>query len=289
MEENNFTVTVQPKTPLDDVKPSKMALVTLSESQTLNVLNSFNAYLEDVQMLKETANCVLNEKQKELNEIRELFTSKISALTDLMKNLTEKTTISNNYEDYLVEKVQNANLMKDVAALQQQLNWEKIEFSNFMNTSKKILEEFSAESTGKIKELKNHDDKFNDSISDFQNKMETAAKEFEDRLVKFTSTTLNDTSREMQYTLNENQSVAKNALNNELQNFSKQCQLYLGSLKETSIDFLQQCLSENKKLIEQNGNVRINEQNKKEILKKNILLFATWGVVLLYAFISLFK
>jgi hypothetical protein len=289
MEENNFTVTVQPKTPLDDVKPSKMALVTLSESQTLNVLNSFNAYLEDVQMLKETANCVLNEKQKELNEIRELFTSKISALTDLMKNLTEKTTISNNYEDYLVEKVQNANLMKDVAALQQQLNWEKIEFSNFMNTSKKILEEFSAESTGKIKELKNHDDKFNDSISDFQNKMETAAKEFEDRLVKFTSTTLNDTSREMQYTLNENQSVAKNALNNELQNFSKQCQLYLGSLKETSIDFLQQCLSENKKLIEQNGNVRINEQNKKEILKKNILLFATWGVVLLSAFISLFK
>jgi hypothetical protein len=158
-----------------------------------------------------------------------------------------------------------------------------------MNTSKKILEEFSAESTGKIKELKNHDDKFNDSISDFQNKMETAAKEFEDRLVKFTSTTLNDTSREMQYTLSENQSVAKNALNNELQNFSKQCQLYLGSLKETSIDFLQQCLSENKKLIEQNGNVRINEQNKKEILKKNILLFATWGVVLLSVFISLFK
>jgi hypothetical protein len=93
----------------------------------------------------------------------------------------------------------------------------------------------------------------------------------------------------MQYTLSENQSVAKNALNNELQNFSKQCQLYLGSLKETSIDFLQQCLSENKKLIEQNGNVRINEQNKKEILKKNILLFATWGVVFVSVFISLFK
>lgn len=250
------------KNPKTEEKPDAR-MITIPQAEAEKFLIGLAETLDDVQDLKEVANSLITSKNSELEHFRDDTITKFNALIESTTDLKEKLDTAESYENYLEERVKNANLSAEVAALEKQLQKEKMEVSIFIQSMTRSMDTCTAEIHAKITELKSADEIIKDSIKEFKDETEKAStsymNEAEKKIAEVSTTLLTNSKNEYE--------ILKAQSADMIKTYTEKCQAHLDTIKKQSIDFLKQCAAENKKLIESVPSVK----NKKFSVKDMII------------------
>ena len=259
---NQKTEKQQDKNPKTEEKPDAR-MITIPQAEAEKFLIGLAETLDDVQDLKEVANSLITSKNSELEHFRDDTITKFNALIESTTDLKEKLDTAESYENYLEERVKNANLSAEVAALEKQLQKEKMEVSIFIQSMTRSMDTCTAEIHAKITELKSADEIIKDSIKEFKEETEKASSSCmnnaEKKIAEVSTTLLTNSKNEYE--------ILKAQSADMIRAYTEKCQAHLETIKKQSIDFLKQCAAENKKLIESVPGVK----NKKFSIKDMII------------------
>lgn len=237
-------------------------MVTIPQAESEKFLIALAETLDDVQDLKEIANSLITSKNSELEHFRDDTITKFNALIESTEALKEKLDTAESYENYLEERVKNANLSAEVAALEKQLQKEKMEVSIFIQTMTRTMDTCTAEIHAKITELKSADEIIKDSIKEFKDETEKAItsylNEAEKKIAEVSATLLANSKNEYE--------ILKTQSSDMIKAYTEKCQAHLETIKKQSIDFLKQCAAENKKLIESVPGVKSKKLSVKDMI-----------------------
>lgn len=237
-------------------------MVTIPQAESEKFLIALAETLDDVQDLKEIANSLITSKNSELEHFRDDTITKFNALIESTEVLKEKLDTAESYENYLEERVKNANLSAEVAALEKQLQKEKMEVSIFIQTMTRTMDTCTAEIHAKITELKSADEIIKDSIKEFKDETEKATtsylNEAEKKIAEVSTTLLANSKNEYE--------ILKAQSSDMIKAYTEKCQAHLETIKKQSIDFLKQCAAENKKLIESVPGVKSKKLSVKDMI-----------------------
>ena len=237
-------------------------MVTIPQAESEKFLIALAETLDDVQDLKEIANSLITSKNSELEHFRDDTITKFNALIESTEVLKEKLDTAESYENYLEERVKNANLSAEVAALEKQLQKEKMEVSIFIQTMTRTMDTCTAEIHAKITELKSADEIIKDSIKEFKDETEKATtsylNEAEKKIAEVSTTLLANSKNEYE--------ILKAQASDMIKAYTEKCQAHLETIKKQSIDFLKQCAAENKKLIESVPGVKSKKLSVKDMI-----------------------
>lgn len=254
--ENQFDTSTQ-KTEKQGAK-----MVTIPQAESEKFLIALAETLDDVQDLKEIANSLITSKNIELEHFRDDTITKFNALIDSTTDLKEKLDTAESYENYLEERVKNANLSAEVAALEIQLQKEKAEISIFIQMMTKSMDTCTSEIHAKITELKSADEIIKNSIKEFKDETEKAStsymNEAEKKIAEVSTTLLANSKNEYE--------ILKTQSSDMIKAYTEKCQAHLETIKKQSIDFLKQCAAENKKLIESVPGVKSKKLSVKDMI-----------------------
>ena len=181
-----------------------------------------------------------------------------------MTDLAEKIKATESYENFLQEKVENANLSKSVAMLEQQLQKEKAEITSFIIKTDNFITVKIGEIQTIVNDLKTVDEMVEHSIQKFKDELQTEAKKYFADADKI----MNETSDSFVNGAQTQYNSLKAECNAMLKSYTEKWQQHLETLKKQSVDFLKQCEAENKKLIEKVPAVA----NKKFSIKDAIIV-----------------
>lgn len=237
-------------------------MITIPQAEAEKYLIALAETLDDVQDLKEVANSLITSKNSELEHFRDDTITKFNALIESTTDLKEKLDTAESYENYLEERVKNANLSAEVAALEKQLQKEKMEVSIFIQTMTRSMDTCTAEIHAKITELKSADEIIKDSIKEFKDETEKATtsylNEAEKKIAEVSTTLLANSKNEYE--------ILKAQSSDMIKAYTEKCQAHLETIKKQSIDFLKQCAAENKKLIESVPGVKSKKLSVKDMI-----------------------
>ena len=237
-------------------------MITIPQAEAEKYLIALAETLDDVQDLKEVANSLITSKNSELEHFRDDTITKFNALIESTTELKEKLDTAESYENYLEERVKNANLSAEVAALEKQLQKEKMEVSIFIQTMTRTMDTCTAEIHAKITELKSADEIIKDSIKEFKDETEKAStsylNEAEKKIAEVSTTLLANSKNEYE--------ILKAQSSDMIKAYTEKCQAHLETIKKQSIDFLKQCAAENKKLIESVPGVKSKKLSVKDMI-----------------------
>lgn len=237
-------------------------MVTIPQAESEKFLIALAETLDDVQDLKEIANSLITSKNSELEHFRDDTITKFNALIESTADLKEKLDTVESYENYLEERVKNANLSAEVAALEKQLQKEKAEVSIFIQMMTKSMDTCTSEIHAKITELKSADEIIKNSIKDFKEETEKAStnymNEAEKKIAEVSTTLLANSKNEYE--------ILKTQSSDMIKAYTEKCQAHLETVKKQSIDFLKQCAAENKKLIESVPGVKSKKLSIKDMI-----------------------
>lgn len=237
-------------------------MITIPQAEAEKYLIALAETLDDVQDLKEVANSLITSKNSELEHFRDDTITKFNALIESTTELKEKLDTAESYENYLEERVKNANLSAEVAALEKQLQKEKMEVSIFVQTMTRTMDTCTAEIHAKITELKSADEIIKDSIKEFKDETEKAStsylNEAEKKIAEVSTTLLANSKNEYE--------ILKAQSSDMIKAYTEKCQAHLVTIKKQSIDFLKQCAAENKKLIESVPGVKSKKLSVKDMI-----------------------
>lgn len=237
-------------------------MITIPQAEAEKYLIALAETLDDVQDLKEVANSLITSKNSELEHFRDDTITKFNALIESTTELKEKLDTAESYENYLEERVKNANLSAEVAALEKQLQKEKMEVSIFIQTMTRTMDTCTAEIHAKITELKSADEIIKDSIKEFKDETEKAStsylNEAEKKIAEVSTTLLTNSKNEYE--------ILKAQSSDMIKAYTEKCQAHLETIKKQSIDFLKQCAAENKKLIESVPGVKSKKLSVKDMI-----------------------
>ena len=237
-------------------------MITIPQAEAEKYLIALAETLDDVQDLKEVANSLITSKNSELEHFRDDTITKFNALIESTTELKEKLDTAESYENYLEERVKNANLSAEVAALEKQLQKEKMEVSIFIQTMTRSMDTCTAEIHAKITELKSADEIIKDSIKEFKDETEKATtsylNEAEKKIAEVSTTLLANSKNEYE--------ILKTQSSDMIKADTEKCQAHLETIKKQSIDFLKQCAAENKKLIESVPGVKSKKLSVKDMI-----------------------
>lgn len=239
-------------------------MVTIPQAESEKFLIALAETLDDVQDLKEIANSLITSKNSELEHFRDDTITKFNALIQSTSELKKKLDTAESYENYLEERIKNANLSGEVAALEMQLQKEKAEVSIFIQMMTKSMDTCTSEIHAKITELKSADEIIKNSIKDFKEETEKAStnymNEAEKKIAEVSTTLLANSKNEYE--------ILKTQSSDMIKAYTEKCQAHLETIKKQSIDFLKQCAAENKKLIESVPGVK-----SKKLSVKNMIIY----------------
>lgn len=237
-------------------------MITIPQAEAEKYLIALAETLDDVQDLKEVANSLITSKNSELEHFRDDTITKFNALIESTTELKEKLDTAESYENNLEERVKNANLSAEVAALEKQLQKEKMEVSIFIQTMTRTMDTCTAEIHAKITELKSADEIIKDSIKEFKDETEKATtsylNEAEKKIAEVSTTLLANSKNEYE--------ILKAQSSDMIKAYTEKCQAHLETIKKQSIDFLKQCAAENKKLIESVPGVKSKKLSVKDMI-----------------------
>lgn len=237
-------------------------MVTIPQTESEKFLIALAETLDDVQDLKEIANSLITSKNIELEHFRDDTITKFNALIELTTDLKKKLDTAESYENYLEERVKNANLSAEVAALEIQLQKEKAEISIFIQMMTKSMDTCTSEIHAKITELKSADEIIKNSIKEFKDETEKAStnymNEAEKKIAEVSTTLLANSKNEYE--------ILKTQSSDMIKAYTEKCQAHLETIKKQSIDFLKQCAAENKKLIESVPGVKSKKLSVKDMI-----------------------
>lgn len=237
-------------------------MVTIPQAESEKFLIALAETLDDVQDLKEIANSLITSKNIELEHFRDDTITKFNALIESTTDLKKKLDTAESYENYLEERVKNANLSAEVAALEIQLQKEKAEISIFIQMMTKSMDTCTSEIHAKITELKSADEIIKNSIKEFKDETEKAStnymNEAEKKIAEISTTLLANSKNEYE--------ILKTQSSDMIKAYTEKCQAHLETIKKQSIDFLKQCAAENKKLIESVPGVKSKKLSVKDMI-----------------------
>lgn len=245
-------------------KPEKQdtRMITIPQAESEKFLIALAETLDDVQDLKEIANSLITSKNSELEHFRDDTITKFNALIESTTDLKEKLDTAESYEIYLEERVKNANLSAEVAALEKQLQKEKAEVSIFIQMMTKSMETCTSEIHDKITDLKTADEIIRNSIKEFKEETEKVStsymNEAEKKIAEVSTTLLVNSKNEYE--------ILKTQSSDMIKAYTEKCQSHLETIKKQSIDFLKQCAAENKKLIESVPGVKNKKLSVKDMI-----------------------
>ena len=254
-------------------------MVTIDRTKAENFLIAIAECLENVQAQKEIVDKLVEVQQGGLENFKKDTITKFNAIVEATTDLKEKIVVAGNYQDYLAEQVKNANLQKDVVMLQQQLDKEKAEISQFLIKVDSFLTLKISELETKVNELRNADDIIENNIKKFKEELKSEATKHVDSIDNIVETSANSLVDGA-----KNQMAGLKAECNEmLKKYTEKCQSHLETVKKQSIDFLKQCENENKKLIE-----KVPAVANSKISKKDIVIYAMAGVSIASLLVQMF-
>ncbi len=247
-----------------DTSPQKpdTRMITIPQAEAEKFLIGLAETLEDVQDLKEVASSLITSKNSELEHFRDDTITKFNALIESTTDLKEKLDTAESYENYLEERVKNANLSAEVAALEKQLQKEKAEVSIFIQMMTRSMDTCTSEIHAKIMELKSADEIIKNSIKEFKEETEKTStsymNEAEKKIAEVSTTLFTNSKNEYE--------ILKRQSSDMIKAYTEKCQSHLDTIKKQSIDFLKQCAAENKKLIESVPGIKSKKLSVKDMI-----------------------
>lgn len=266
-----------PKTELQQDKNHPQAaerlepkMITIPQAESEKFLIGLTNILDDVQDLKEVATSLISSRNTELEHFRDDTITKFNALIQSTADLKEKLDTAESYENYLEERVKNANLSAEVAALEKQLQKEKAEVSIFIQSMTSSMDNCTSEIHSKITELKAADEIIRDSIREFKEETEKISEgcmnEAEKKIAEVSTTLLANSKNEYE--------ILKTQSSDMIKAYTEKCQAHLETIKRQSIDFLKQCAAENKKLVESVPGVKNRKLSVKDMIIYSLSIMA---------------
>lgn len=266
-----------PKTELQQDKNHPQAaerlepkMITIPQAESEKFLIGLTNILDDVQDLKEVATSLISSRNTELEHFRDDTITKFNALIQSTADLKEKLDTAESYENYLEERVKNANLSAEVAALEKQLQKEKAEVSIFIQSMTSSMDNCTSEIHAKITELKAADEIIRDSIREFKEETEKISEgcmnEAEKKIAEVSTTLLANSKNEYE--------ILKTQSSDMIKAYTEKCQAHLETIKRQSIDFLKQCAAENKKLVESVPGVKNRKLSVKDMIIYSLSIMA---------------
>jgi len=239
-------------------------MITVDRRKAENFLMVLEECIGDIQEQKTLVDTLVNNKDIELQSFKTETIQKFNNLIEATRELNEKIKASSSYESYLEERIKNANLSREIALLEQQLQKEKAEISEFVIKTDTFIRTEINEIKSKTNELISVDELIKNNLQSFK-------EEINKEIIKFTEEVEKEISEAsdsfVQGTDNkQNFLVAK--CNEMLKAYTDKCQQHLETVQKQSIDFLKQCSCENKKLIE-----KVPAVAEKKLTKKDYIIF----------------
>lgn len=247
---------------LQEKSDNKSSLITIDKAEAERFMLAIEECVGDIEEQKELVDKLIESKGTELEHFQSDTIKKFNALIDATNGLKEKISATESYENYLEEQIKNANLTKEVAMLEQQLQKEKAEISLFIRDISNTVSMKLGEIEIVVKELKSVDSIIEERITQFKNDMESEAGRYE----KNAETRLDETGSHIQSVAESQISGLKAECDAMLKSYTDKCREHLEIIKKQSIDFLKQCEAENKKLIEKVPAVANTKYSAKDII-----------------------
>ncbi len=243
-------------------KENNAKMITVDKSAVEKFMLAIEQCVGDISEQKQLVDKLIDMNNKELESFKSDTIVKFNAMIDATQGLKEKISAAESYENYLEEQVKNANLSKEVAMLEQQLQKEKTEISLFIRDVTNTVNLKLGEIEETVQNLKSADELIGQNIAKFKDEM---AKETEN-YGKKADAKLDETGSHLQETSKSLFEGLKADSDNLLKSYTEKCQSHLDTIKKQSIDFLKQCEAENKKLIEKVPAVADKKLSKKDII-----------------------
>lgn len=221
------------------------SFITVNQAEAKQFLQALADSLSEIDSFKEYISNNLTMKMRDIENFENTTISLFNSLVETASELKQKIEVAGNYENYLEERIKNANLSKEISLLELQLNKEKAEITltlkEITETVKKSV--FSIES--KTSELKSANNIIEENIQNFSSK----TGDFFSDYVKKAETELEDIGNHLIAISENQQNLLKMNCEQFLKNYTEKCSNYLETMKTQSLNFLKECEDENKKLI----------------------------------------
>lgn len=240
-------------------------MITVDKSAAEKFMLAIEQCVGDIAEQKQLVDKLIESKNKELESFKSDTIVKFNAMIDATQGLKEKISAAESYENYLEEQVKNANLSKEVAMLEQQLQKEKTEISLFIRDVTNTVNLKLSEIEAAVQNLKSADETIEQNLAKFKDEMAKETENYE----KSAESKLDETGSHLQKISKSLFEGLKADSDNLLKSYTSKCQEHLETVKKQSIDFLKQCEAENKKLIE-----KVPAVASKKISKKDIIIYA---------------
>ena len=246
----------------ETVKENSMNMVTIERTKAENFLIVLEECIGDIEEQKNLIDKLIQSKNEELEGFQSQTISKFNALIEATSGLSEKIAATESYENYLAEQVRNANLSKEVAMLEQQLQKEKAEISKFIISTDNFITTRISDIESTVNELKSVNNIIEENIQKFKeelkNESSKAIAQAENQLTENSDALVKGASNQFK--------ILREDCNTMLKSYTEKCQQHLDTVKKQSIDFLKQCEVENKKLIEKVPAVANSKFSKKDVI-----------------------
>lgn len=252
--------------------------VTINQTEANKFLAGLAESLSEIDSFKEYVSNTLVIKLKEIEAFENSTIKMFNSLVDNTRELSEKIQIAGNYEDYLKEQLENAELTKQISILELHLNKERSEINLVLNKISEDVENSISIMQSKISELKVANDIIEQSIQHYSQETEDSFKSYTEKAEQ----TLEKIASNVMEISQGHQEALRIKCDTFLDDYTKKCIKHLETVKNQSIDFLKQCEDENKKLIK-----KVPEISNKKISIKDMIIYAIATITIIGLFVNL--
>lgn len=262
--------------PAERQKPTPSSnMITVDRVTAEKFMLAIEECVGDIEEQRELVDRLIASKSTELELFQSDTIKKFNALIDATNGLKEKIAATESYETYLEEKVRNANLTKEVAMLEQQLQKEKAEISLFIREISNTVAMKLNNVEDTIGSLKCAETVIEEKTAQFIKDIADGISHFE----KSAEEKLDEAGSHIQSVAESQVAGFKAECEAMLKSYTEKCRGHLDTVKEQSVDFLRQCEAENKMLIEKIPVVTDRKLSKKDILVYALALTAIASLV----------
>lgn len=237
-------------------------MVTIDRTVAESFMIAIEECVGDIQEQKALVDKLINDRRQDLVAFQSETIRKFNDLISATSGLKEKLKTTESYESYLEERINNANLQKEVGMLETLLNKEKAEFSQFLINTDNFLTTKIGAMEEKVNELHSVDRVIKDNIDTFKEEIKAM---FAQQTVK-TDNLITESADQIRKVSDSNIKGMKAEANEMIKAYTEKCQENLQKVQQQSIDFLKQCSDQHKKLIEKVPSVAASKFSTKDIV-----------------------
>ena len=254
-------------------------MVTIDRSAAERFMLAIEECVGDIQEQRELVDRLIESKSTELEHFQSDTIKKFNALIEATTGLKEKISATESYENYLEEQVKNANLTKEIAMLEQQLQKEKAEISLLIQRITATMSQALSDMGVKVSELKSADNIIEEKLTQFKEELSAET----ERYARSAEEKLDEAGSGIQAVATSQIAALKSDCDSMLRSYTEKCQQHLDIIKKQSIDFLKQCEAENKKLIE-----KVPAVADAKFSKKDVIIYMLAGVSIASLLVQMF-